>query len=71
MSLGIHYNVGSKDLTSYLRNSEVWDVKEGMIDLPSGPGLRIEIDEVREASKGAKAWRNPGFIGPGGEIRDW
>jgi galactonate dehydratase len=27
MSLGIHYNAGSKDLTSYLRNSEVWDVK--------------------------------------------
>lgn len=42
-----------------------------MIDLPSEPGLGIEIDEVREASKGAKAWRNPGFIGPGGEIREW
>ena len=73
MSLGIHYNVGGKDLTSFIKNPEVWNVKEGMIELPSGPGLGIEIDEgeVREASKGAKAWRSVGFIGPGGEIREW
>jgi galactonate dehydratase len=73
MSLGIHYNLGSKDLTSYTKNPEVWNVQDGMIDLLAGPGLGIEIDEgeVREASKGTKAWRNPGFVGPGGEIREW
>jgi galactonate dehydratase len=50
-------------LTSYPRNLEVWDVKEGMIDLLSGPGLGIEIDEevVREASKGAKALEKSRF----------
>jgi galactonate dehydratase len=56
MSLGIHYNAGLKDLTSYLRNLEVWDVREGMIDLPSRPGLGIEIDEVREGLKRRKGF---------------
>ncbi|KAF2793307.1 mandelate racemase/muconate lactonizing protein-like protein [Melanomma pulvis-pyrius CBS 109.77] len=73
MSLGIHYNAGAQDLTSYTKNPEVWQVKEGYIELMKGPGLGIEIDEtqVRELSKDAKAWVSPGFIGPGGEIREW
>lgn len=73
MSLGIHYNAGSQDLTAYTKNPEVWNVKEGHIDLMTGPGLGIEIDEeqVRRLSKDAVAWIIPGFIGPGGEIREW
>jgi galactonate dehydratase len=73
MSLGIHYNAGSEDLTSYTKNPEVWNVKGGYIDLPTGPGLGIEIDEewVRRVSVDAKAWVNPGFFGPGGEVREW
>ncbi|PMD62335.1 mandelate racemase/muconate lactonizing protein-like protein [Hyaloscypha bicolor E] len=73
MSLGIHYNAGSQDLTSYSHNPEVWKVTGGYIDLMKGPGLGIEIDEeqVRRLSKGAKAWVSPGFIGPGGEVREW
>lgn len=72
MSLGIHYNAGSQDLTSYTKNPEVWDVKEGYIELMKGPGLGIEIDEeqVRRLSKDAVAWVSPGFIGPGGEVRE-
>jgi galactonate dehydratase len=48
-------------------------VTGGYIDLMKGPGLGIEIDEeqVRRLSKGAKAWVSPGFIGPGGEVREW
>ncbi|PSS22795.1 hypothetical protein M430DRAFT_40046 [Amorphotheca resinae ATCC 22711] len=73
MSLGIHYNVGEADLTSYTKNPEVWDVKDGYIDLMTGPGLGIEIDEewVRRVSKDAEPWVSPGFIGPGGEVREW
>lgn len=73
MSLGIHYNVGGQDLTSYTHNPEVWKVQGGYIDLLKGPGLGIEIDEeqVRRLSVGAKAWVSPGFIGPGGEVREW
>ncbi|KAJ0383685.1 hypothetical protein COL922a_009982 [Colletotrichum nupharicola] len=73
MSLGIHYNSTGQDLTSYTKNPEVWKVTDGYIDLLTGPGLGIEIDEdqVRQLSKDAKAWVSPGFIGPGGEIREW
>jgi galactonate dehydratase len=75
MSLGIHYNSqnGDQDLTSYTKNPEVWDVREGYIKLMGGPGLGIEIDEeqVRRLSKDSAAWLTPGFIGPGGEIREW
>ncbi|KAE8445673.1 hypothetical protein EG329_012971 [Mollisiaceae sp. DMI_Dod_QoI] len=72
MSLGIHYNIGSQDLTSYTHNPEVWNVENGYIKLMTGPGLGIEIDEdqVRRFSEGAHAWVSPGFIGPGGEVRE-
>lgn len=73
MSLGIHYNTGGHDLLSYIKNPEIWDVKDGYIQLMKGPGLGIEIDEdkVRELSKGAVPWVSPGFVGPGGELREW
>jgi galactonate dehydratase len=73
MSLGIHYNAGAEDLTSYIKNPEVWSVKDGYIALMGAPGLGIEIDEewVRRSAKDAKPWFNTGFIGPGGEVREW
>jgi galactonate dehydratase len=73
MSLGIHYNAGSEDITSYLKDSSVWNVSEGYIRLLDGPGLGIEIDEdqIRRLAAGAKPWRNPRFFGPGHEIREW
>ena len=75
MSLGIHYNVGGADLTSYVRNPEVWAVKKGYVDLMEGVGLGIEVDEreVREKAVGAEAWVSLGFGlgGPGGEVREW
>ncbi|TLD34543.1 galactonate dehydratase [Venturia nashicola] len=73
MSLGIHYNVGGRDLTSYTLNPEVWKVDDGYIELPSGPGLGIEIDEeeVRRVAEGAVPWVSPSFVGPGGELREW
>jgi galactonate dehydratase len=73
MSLGIHYNTGGHDLLSYIKNPEIWDVKDGYIQLMKGPGLGIEIDEdkVRELSKNAEPWVSPGFVGPGGEWREW
>jgi len=73
MSLGIHYNAGTEDLTSYTKNPEVWNVKDGYINVMTGPGLGIEVDEewVRRASKEATPWVSPGFVGPGGEVREW
>lgn len=76
MSLGIHYNsqLGStQDLTSYTTNPELWSVTDGYIGLPTGPGLGIDVDEdqVRRLAKNAPSWVTPGFLGPGGEIREW
>jgi galactonate dehydratase len=73
MSLGIHYNSGDQDLTSYTKNPEVWKVHDGYIDILRGPGLGIEVDEeeVRRLSQGTKPWVSPGFAGPGGELREW
>ncbi|KAI9746054.1 MAG: hypothetical protein M1818_000735 [Claussenomyces sp. TS43310] len=73
MSLGIHYNAGSEDLTSYTTNPEVWNVRDGYIELLRGPGLGIEVDEemVRRLAVGAQPWVSPGFTGPGGEVREW
>lgn len=73
MSLGIHYNSGGKDLTSYIKNPGVWDVKNSFIELMTGPGLGIEVDEdeIRSAAVEAEAWISPGFIGPGEEVREW
>ncbi|KAE8166949.1 enolase C-terminal domain-like protein [Aspergillus tamarii] len=73
MSLGIHYNHGSADIGTYIKNPEVWTVKDGMLDLMRGPGLGIEIDEekIRAAAVNTKAWRSPYFEGPGGEWREW
>jgi galactonate dehydratase len=73
MSLGIHYNNTGQDITSYIKNPEVWKVEDGYVAMLAGPGLGIEIDEeqVRALSTDAKPWVSPGFIGPGGEIREW
>lgn len=75
MSLGIHYNVGA-DLSAYTKNPEAFKVEDGTVNILEGPGLGIEIDEeaVRAASiafKDTKEWANPGFVGPGGEWREW
>jgi galactonate dehydratase len=72
MALSIHYNVGSADINSYIKNPEVWNVTDGMMDLMTGPGLGIEIDEAQVRAVGTvKAWRSPAFQGPGGEWREW
>lgn len=38
----------------------MFDVADGMVSVPNGPGLGLQIDEelVREAALDAPAWRN-------------
>ena len=43
-SLGIHYNKGF-DLLDFVKNKEVFQYKDGYVDLPSKPGLGLEMDE--------------------------
>ena len=94
MSVGIHYNAqaGVKaegeegeegkeetfDIHSYIKNPEVWTVREGgYIDAPIGPGLGVEVDEemVRRVSerfvKQGKPWEGARFWGRDGEVREW
>jgi galactonate dehydratase len=75
MSLGIHYNTaaGEEDIGSYVKDAAVFAVEEGYVRVGSGVGLGIDVDEeaVRRLSQGAKAWRNGGFVGSNGEVREW
>jgi galactonate dehydratase len=73
MSLGIHYNTGGHDLLTYMKNPEVFDVKDGYVEALTAPGLGVEIDEdkVRELSKDCPPWRNPAWRGPDGYVREW
>ena len=73
MSLGIHYNAPSQDLTTLVRNPEMFAVQDGNVALPPGPGLGVEIDEaaVRDMAKDPHKWRTPEWRGPLGELREW
>ena len=76
MSLGIHYNVqaGDKDITNYVVDKSVWQVRDGYIDGLHGVGLGIEIDEaeVREVAKDCPAWPWIGFhSAQDSSVREW
>jgi len=75
MSLGIHYNTdaGEIDLLTYVKNESVFDIKDGCVAAPTGPGLGIEVDEdlVRRISKETEPWLPKEFHGPDGSIREW
>ncbi|KAL9085253.1 MAG: hypothetical protein Q9165_007687 [Trypethelium subeluteriae] len=66
MSQGIHYNkeAGEFDLHSYITDPSVFDVQDGFVMAPKGPGLGIEINEdfVRKIAKTAVSWPLQGFI---------
>ncbi|KAL1704056.1 enolase C-terminal domain-like protein [Schizophyllum commune] len=78
----MHYNsqnMSEADLMTYMLNPEVFQVKDGRVDVLKGPGLGIEINEplVRETAKKYgemkeyKPWRNPTWRGEDGELREW
>jgi galactonate dehydratase len=73
MSLGIHYNSHEYDLLTYLINPEVFEVKDGYVDAPTGYGLGIEINEelVRSVSVDTRHWPSGSFFGPDGSVREW
>tara|TARA_R110002012_G_scaffold55353_1_gene141291 strand:+ start:10249 stop:11409 length:1161 start_codon:yes stop_codon:yes gene_type:complete len=71
-SIGIHYNQGF-DLLDYVLNPEVFDIKDGYIDLFQKPGLGVEINEekLREGQKIGYKWSNPIWRGPDGNFTEW
>lgn len=75
MSLGIHYNTeaGAYDITNYVTDPSVFDVKDGYVDALTKPGLGIDIDEeeVRRVAKMSESWPPKEFYGADGGIREW
>jgi galactonate dehydratase len=59
-SIGIHYNK-QIELLDYLKNPEVFDIKDGFISISKLPGLGIEIDEekVRSAAQIGHNYKSP------------
>lgn len=71
-SLGIHYNK-SNDLLDYICNREVFDYKDGFVQIPSGAGLGITVNEVyvREMAKIGHDWHNPLWRHQDGSVAEW
>lgn len=71
-SLGIHYNKGF-DLLDFVKNKEVFQYKDGYVDLPTKPGLGLEMDEEKiiEISQEGLVWTNPSWKNYDGTIAEW
>ena len=71
-SLGIHYNQAN-DLLDYVSNPGVFAYQDGMVKIPTGPGLGIEVNEayVRERAAEGHRWRNPVWRHKDGSFAEW
>lgn len=71
-SFGIHYNQGA-DVLDYLLDTSVFDIHNGYIERPQGPGLGIEIDDaaVRAAANQWESWRGPIWRYEDGGFAEW
>ncbi|AKS31032.1 galactonate dehydratase [Mycolicibacterium goodii] len=71
-SLGIHYNT-TNDLLDYLVDPGVFSYADGQVQIPTGPGLGIEINEDYVAERAAEGhrWRNPIWRHADGSFAEW
>lgn len=71
-SLGIHYNQGG-DLNEYVTADGGFNIDDGYLDIPQGPGLGIEINEekVIEMAAIGHQWRAPVWRHEDGSISEW
>ena len=51
----------------------MFEVVDGHVAVPTGPGLGVEIDEerVREAARDARMWHNPVWRNDDGTVAEW
>jgi galactonate dehydratase len=71
-SLGIHYN-NSNDLLDYVKDPSVFAYEKGMVAIPNGPGLGIDVNEeyvIERAAEGHR-WRNPIWRHEDGSFAEW
>lgn len=71
-SLGIHYNKGG-DLLDYLKDASIYQYHEGFLDLMTGPGLGVDINEdfVKQAAHSDINWKNPIWRNFDGTVAEW
>lgn len=71
-SLGIHYNRGG-DLNDYLMPDSRFECSQGYLQIPTGPGLGIEVDEAHVISQAqtGHSWRAPVWRHADGSIAEW
>ena len=71
-SLGIHYNQGN-DLLDYLQNPKLFDYSNGVVKIPSAPGLGVEMNEeyIRQMAQKGHHWKNPVWRNADGTIAEW
>lgn len=71
-SLGIHYNQGF-DLLDFVKNKEIFKYKDGFVNVPTKPGLGIEIDEelVKKIDLEGFVWTNPKWKNYDGTVAEW
>ncbi len=71
-SLGIHYNSGN-DLLDYITDKSVFTYDNGYVNIPTAPGLGIEINEeyLREMAKIGHNWKSPVWRHDDGSVAEW
>ena len=70
-SLDIHYNE-MRDVLHYLENRSEFAFDDGYVELPTEPGLGIDIDEERvRDNAGDVDWHNPVWRHEDGSIAEW
>ncbi|MBD1422860.1 galactonate dehydratase [Sphingobacterium chuzhouense] len=71
-SLGIHYNE-TNDLLDYIKNPAVFAYEGGFVDIPTGPGLGIEVNEeyVKQMATVGHNWHNPIWRHDDNAIAEW
>ena len=57
----------------YLKDPKVFDYSDGVVKMPTGPGLGIEVNEelVIEKAKKGHNWKNPVWRNADGTIAEW
>lgn len=71
-SLGIHYNQGF-DLLDFIKNKDIFEYRNGYVDLPKLPGLGLEmdVDKIEEIAAYGLKWTNPSWKNYDGTIAEW
>jgi galactonate dehydratase len=70
-SMGIHYNE-TADLLEYVADTSAFDIDDGHLEIPDGPGLGVSVDEETvEARAGDVDWHNPVWRHDDGSLAEW